>query len=114
MRIRDWSSDVCSSDLIGGDAADHGEVTNLCARLQRARQPGEQHALLCIGRAADDAEAAIDARMRPAARRREGGVRRRRPEIGRASCRARGGMEAVTSVDAVYTTKYTDTMIQGT
>ena len=40
-----------------------------------ARYPGDQRALLGVGRAAGDAEAAIDAGMGAAARRREGGDR---------------------------------------
>src|SRR3546814_4429096 len=62
MRISDWSSDVCSSDLKWSDFAPAAQLAT-----ERA----------CRGRA----------RKRPAFRRRS--VEQRRSQIGRASCRER-------------------------
>src|SRR5207302_6073929 len=61
------------------DPADHRQITNFDARRDRPRDPGDQHTLLCVRRTADATEAAIDAGMGEAARRRERGKRSRRP-----------------------------------
>ncbi len=61
------------------DPPDHGKVADFGAGLQRSRQPGDEHALLGVGRAADHAHAAIDARVSMAARRGKSRERRRRP-----------------------------------
>ena len=61
------------------DAPDHRQIADLGAGADRARDPGDQRALLGIGRAAELAEAAIDAGMRVAARRRQSRDRRHRP-----------------------------------
>ena len=61
------------------DPADHREVADLGAGRDRARDPGDQRALLGVGRAAGDAEAAIDAGMRQPARRRQRRQRRLGP-----------------------------------
>src|SRR3546814_8856530 len=34
MRISDWSSDVCSSDLIAGQMLEHGDIDRLGRRAQ--------------------------------------------------------------------------------
>src|SRR6476646_6738427 len=52
------------------DAADHGEIADLGASAQGAWNPGDERALLGVGRATKRAEAAIDAGRRRAARRR--------------------------------------------
>jgi len=61
------------------DARNHRQIADLGPGVEGARQPCHQHALLGVGRAADHAKAAIDARMGAAARRRQGGERGRRP-----------------------------------
>src|SRR3546814_8663825 len=40
MRIRDWSSDVCSSDLHLGHGQDDGDLANLLGADQLAREIG--------------------------------------------------------------------------
>src|SRR3546814_16959341 len=103
MRISDWSSDVCSSDLRGGAGVLHQPV--------RLAVPGDEH--LAVGGGDDgDAEAHLDLRRhadvdaamavvaeRPAAMVAPAGAgivvdvvlhgAARAPEIGRASCRER-------------------------
>src|SRR3546814_3270963 len=73
MRISDWSSDVCSSDLVAGDRVDH-----------RPRPDPDRHfpALAGVGHG--------DLRGDPGTRD-AGLLRRVRPgrQIGRASCRER-------------------------
>src|SRR3546814_4227315 len=94
MRISDWSSDVCSSDLDGGAGKAHGgagemEPAQPLARQQRREDDDEQRpevgdeAGIDRGRIAERdeveevvAEEAADAE---------------RPEIGRGSWRERGG-----------------------
>src|SRR6185503_9050621 len=61
------------------DPADHRQVADLGAGLQRARDEGDEHALLGIRRAAVGAKAAIDAWVRHSARCRQGGEWDRRP-----------------------------------
>ncbi|MDR8934491.1 hypothetical protein FEP65_01366 [Burkholderia multivorans] len=61
------------------DPQRHREVAHFGAGRDRARNPRDQRALLRVGRAAGDAEAAIHARMRAAARRGQRRERRRRP-----------------------------------
>src|SRR3546814_9334983 len=39
MRISDWSSDVCSSDLLGNSALAMDVYLFLCARLHRINRP---------------------------------------------------------------------------
>src|SRR5436309_2763806 len=46
------------------DTADHRQITNFGPGLDRPRDPGDKRTLLGIGRAAEFAEPAIDARMR--------------------------------------------------
>src|ERR1700761_1244984 len=62
--------------LVDLDPADHGEVADFRAGGEGTRYPGYQRALLGVGRAAEHAETAIDARRRQVARRRHGGERR--------------------------------------
>src|SRR3546814_10132705 len=46
MRISDWSSDVCSSDLLGGMADDGPQVRLVLQQLQQVRQmPGPDQAV---------------------------------------------------------------------
>src|SRR3546814_1281837 len=40
MRISDWSSDVCSSDLLFGDEGDPGAVLHI--KIERVRTPIEE------------------------------------------------------------------------
>src|ERR1700739_12987 len=68
-----------ASLCIGLDPADHCEVANLGAGGDGARDPRDESALLLIGRAADNAESAINARVRQTAGRRDSCQRRRRP-----------------------------------
>src|SRR3546814_11426940 len=92
MRISDWSSDVCSSDLVGEQPD--------CQR-ERAREEADH-----LDRQDDDAERDVDA-LRPEQREEvqpvlpeaddqhdaendEGERERHCDEIGRASCRERG------------------------
>src|SRR3546814_12529933 len=83
MRISDWSSDVCSSDLLREHAAHHGRLVRRgrrgsrgshgAALRLRARCPGR---LLATHRAQHQLTADL-------------GVPRRQGQIGRASCRER-------------------------
>ncbi len=65
--------------LVDLDPPDHGEVTYFRPRCQRPRKPHHERTLLGVGRAADAAEAPIDAGRRQAARGGHGGKRRRYP-----------------------------------
>src|SRR3546814_18777546 len=82
MRISDWSSDVCSSDLAAQfrDGGDRGDAGDRASAQAARRLPGSGEA-----RGADD----------------RGWARRRRP-IGRASCRERVCQYVSISVVAVY------------
>ena len=73
----------------GLDPRGHGVVTNFRAGANGARDPRHEHALLRVRGAADDAEAAIDAGMRFAARSRKRGQRRRSPVDAHAAASAR-------------------------
>src|SRR3546814_20854439 len=99
MRISDWSSDVCSSDLNGGDEASPpglGQTLNSNVRVGIGRQqPLKQIALILLGRKADDIICAEPAKFGGDG----GGVQHLmrsadiqnadRWQIGRASCRER-------------------------
>src|SRR3546814_4612999 len=74
MRISDWSSDVCSSDLDVGALLLRHEIDGKSGDRQRLS------ALLCMNLLAVDMAASAQNRMAQAARQRE---------IGRASCRER-------------------------
>src|SRR3546814_10997464 len=82
MRISDWSSDVCSSDLVGA---------LLCLSFRRQPlRPLPPHPRRAAG---DDPPGRAHHRRRARRgerRRRRGPARKRRAEIGRASCRDRG------------------------
>src|SRR3546814_20203167 len=117
MRISDWSSDVCSSDLAALADSGDTEAGNAADRLRvEARQPGEVPPAFgvvaigteagCAGRQQDDAFAGERGARLPdgigQVRRtlqREAGRARQWPkdvvdasaEIGRAACRARVG-----------------------
>src|SRR3546814_14897611 len=87
MRISDWSSDVCSSDLVAEDfliRADHEEADQVRRVLLQWVQRQRRHQAF-----------AIDVLVEPAA-----GV-----EIGRASCRERVGKYVEISVVAVAVKK---------
>src|SRR3546814_5610410 len=79
MRISDWSSDVCSSDLVAG-----GEI----AGILRVHVGGQRRAQ---GGRADDLGIARQARLadRPSQMGAERGRWRVAGQIGRASCRER-------------------------
>src|SRR3546814_4175858 len=49
MRISDWSSDVCSSDLLDGDAADSGGGTRDGAVLCEGQSAGQSATGECKG-----------------------------------------------------------------
>src|SRR3954471_17508450 len=74
--VVDTDGATVASDL---DMPDHREVADFGAGADRARYPGDQRALLGVGRAAELAEAAIDAGTRGAARRRQSRDRLHRP-----------------------------------
>src|SRR3546814_4661181 len=59
MRISDWSSDVCSSDLVVTHAGDEGEAARLVLRIEGVDQP-QQHVGLG-GRPALHADRVVDA-----------------------------------------------------
>src|SRR3546814_14515975 len=98
MRISDWSSDVCSSDLLGaglahrsGDAdhlALHPRARGPAKRLQRRRAVRHQHMGLGDGLADDRARRALAERLVD-------------EEIGRPSCRERMCQYVSISVVAV-------------
>src|SRR3546814_11544442 len=73
MRISDWSSDVCSSDLHGARGGDRRS----CARVRGGRGSVRQR------------QSAIDAEARPCPRRRAARLRARRAD-GRRICPAAG------------------------
>jgi len=57
--------DACrEAGTIDFDAADHGQIADLGTAFDCTRNPGDQHALLGIRAAADDAKPAVDARVR--------------------------------------------------
>src|SRR3546814_16715804 len=99
MRISDWSSDVCSSDLARRAPADVGVVA--------ARADVEQQLLAGIvehrrdHRDVGQVGAAVVGRVQRIDVTRPHG----RPEIGRASCRERVCQYVYISVVAVYLTK---------
>ncbi len=86
----------------GLDAQRHREVAHFGARGHRTRNPRDERALLRVRRAAGDAEAAMHARMRAAARRGQRGERRRRPvhaeRLGAAREHQRGGVQLVRAI----------------
>src|SRR3546814_5988787 len=89
MRISDWSSDVCSSDLAGElRTARQHDVERLVEDDLAAA--GEGLALeLRVDRDAHLATAGVDVDGAVLVVAEEGAVRRRRLEIGRAPCRER-------------------------
>src|SRR3546814_15914065 len=109
MRISDWSSDVCSSDLFGF-MAKHGEdkLSNGGAILRSgktaAARPSIEYAIRRMAGAVDSGEN-VDRRLKAGA----GGH-----EIGRASCRERGGRYVEISVVAVALKKKNTSSTQRT
>src|SRR3546814_16266811 len=93
MRISDWSSDVCSSDLANGSS------TGDCTRPTR-------HRAATAGQSAGTARLRAKA-ARPHAGRTPGADGLRRREIGRASCRERVCKYVSISVVAVLLKKKT-------
>src|SRR3546814_12925714 len=99
MRISDWSSDVCSSDLVTGTDTGAGKTTASAALLHALRARGlhavgmKPLASGCErdgeGRWRNDDALALQAASDP------------RPEIGRAACRERVGQCGEISVVAV-------------
>src|SRR3546814_17526611 len=114
MRISDWSSDVCSSDLLEGEGEDEGERTVLdgvlaaCDEIARERPMGDTLVFLPGEREIRDAHQALEHRKyrhtevlplyaRLSARDQDRvftlGPQRRiglAPQIGSASCREKG------------------------
>src|SRR3546814_13317718 len=120
MRISDWSSDVCSSDLRQAQ----GERINvkssyskqprrdICVDFGQPVEIGDRDGLVeLVHRRVDQpefrrrAERREEARVRGAARGRELGAR----QIGTASCRERGGRVWLFSVVAIYLKKAKNT-----
>src|SRR3546814_17356260 len=107
MRISDWSSDVCSSDLAARGLARHRAAGALdpcrtvdAAARDRRAEAGRRHPHQPAGRTAF-AGGADDFRRRHA---RRGQWQRRHPDqvqIGRESCRDRGWQYVLISVGAV-------------
>src|SRR3546814_15867796 len=94
MRISDWSSDVCSSYLIGHIPALTLDFGLIAVELEQVRTDTAQHALdqlrLIIHEQGDDAH-----------QRRHGAADGVGGKIGRASCRERGCQYVEISVVAV-------------
>src|SRR3546814_15660941 len=98
MRISDWSSDVCSSDLLPDDEATRRAAMIRKARLQ-AQVAGALGAALMI--AACNPSATDDAATAPATADRQALWANALREIGRASCRERVCQYVEISVVAV-------------
>src|SRR3546814_17842572 len=86
MRISDWSSDVCSSDLLAAIAVERGEIAN--RHVDGAADADDRHAGVAArgnGRLVDRAGDAADPELLPG-----DDARRHRQvaadEIGRATC----------------------------
>src|SRR3546814_18077431 len=86
MRISDWSSDVCSSDLLG-------RIEDAFAARERELAMGRRGARAWVAESRETAQVVLDRLLRPKGRRfdrvrilRFGS----RVEIGRASCREGG------------------------
>src|SRR3546814_12902597 len=90
MRISDWSSDVCSSDLsVGGNAGMNArELTQISAAQTHLRDPDHAPSGLETCHVATSYSSPHDPRFDAAGRARPGGEPGR--EIGSASCRERG------------------------
>src|SRR3546814_17380835 len=89
MRISDWSSDVCSSDLNLDEHVDRGAVDRQDRRALAGRQRPDYRRLFAVADeplVADDGHLAGD-RQRAGAGARDGADLH---QIGRASCRERG------------------------
>src|SRR3546814_20139754 len=122
MLISDWSSDVCSSDLLREEGAararvragDDAGLFQLCHRARRLYRPARQRrAVRRLYRPAHLHAARHEIRNLPPAAA-EGARslygerlfdRRRKGQIGRASCRERVGQYVKVSVAAVSLTK---------
>src|SRR3546814_14556709 len=104
MRISDWSSDVCSSDLVGADHARHRADNGTDPDWPRrpAPEPAAQAGARALVRRR---------RMGPAARCRKRAAWRgqRSGELGRASCRERVCQYVLNSVVAVSLKKKSQT-----
>src|SRR3546814_4280910 len=96
MRISDWSSDVCSSDLIDAARSDVGRDADLGAAVAQRLQRLVAFVLAMLARQGNRGETALDeARVKAAdivPRRAEQhrGFGIVKTEIGRASCRESG------------------------
>src|SRR3546814_7782778 len=88
MRISDWSSDVCSSDLRVGDERDHHVAADLVAALDKAfdRHAGIAHRRRDFG---EHADAVLDDQPDIMFADARAGVGGWRLELGRASWRDR-------------------------
>src|SRR3546814_20487840 len=97
MRISDWSSDVCSSDLIGraelGDFALHPDVEIIDREVDR--RVGQAGKLRRQDGAGHPSARGFRPQLAKTALRKGGG------ESGRASCRERGWQSGLISVAAV-------------
>src|SRR3546814_17795900 len=106
MRISDWSSDVCSSDLAGQDQRGEEEQADhdACRRLVDDRREGHEGQ---TGPACGDLVDGDTLGLGHEAERREDPNAAEQPEaqIGRASCRESVGQYVWISGDAVALTK---------
>src|SRR3546814_10213807 len=93
MRISDWSSDVCSSDLVAGIAAEslvHLLIDALWLQRHLVEVRLAQHVLLAMLALPLPGAAVLQlALCLPLSRHRDEVLRGRLGEIGRASCRER-------------------------
>src|SRR3546814_10850637 len=87
MRISDWSSDVCSSDLQRSHQRGHQLAYRLALRLRQAEEGIDHRAVLGTHRLRQAAAPSSTRCLPP--KRSTCGSTPDRPEIGRASCRGR-------------------------
>src|SRR3546814_13952146 len=113
MRISDWSSDVCSSDLIAaGDAGLQGLGTGRLDRGQAMVEHRPQHLdelAIAVGVALQLGANPGQGRRQVPVLERSAVAQRDRLQIGRASCRERECQYGENSVAAVYIKKKTTT-----
>src|SRR3546814_16711811 len=112
MRISDWSSDVCSSDLLAAQVANHRQdgvagtiqVGRLGAAHDQVHTVAARRAVIGIGADVGLREAVLDLAERPG----EDTLDQPRTEIGRASCRERVWQFGLITVVAVTLKKKKD------
>src|SRR3546814_18147861 len=110
MRISDWSSDVCSSDLLlGARTAERHRVGMAFAvqqRRQDAQSGGVRTGLFLLDTGDPAGFDAVDlGRVEARLAQHVGEPRERRVEVGRASCWERGGQAGASSVVGAFVKK---------